>query len=179
MANNQTKKFNIHTLLLVVSAALLVFSVVAYFLPFVIYAPNHLSYQTTFSGYDFTRVLAGKASVEDSEILIDLFAGDRTMQYAQAIAYMAPISAGCSVVIFVFTILALFFPKFNNIFAIGGMLAVWIVLGISVVGIVGSMAVTNGAYVFNSYAIGWGLIGGIMAAIVSAVINIISNLTSN
>lgn len=164
--------------MLIVSLALLVFSVVAYFMPFVTYAPKHLSSQVSFSGYDFTRVIMGESMGLEYKPLLTLFEDERTMQYANIVAKFGPICVGASAILFIVTTLAIFFPKFNNVFVIGAYLAVVIVLCMAVLAVVGSMTVTQGDKSFNNYMLAWGFMAMVGSAIGASVVNVISNLMS-
>lgn len=61
-------------------------------------------------------------------------------------------------------------------FVSGAFFAVWIVLALSVVTLVGSMAVTKGTVVVNNYHLGVGAIVGCVLAVIASIINIVKSL---
>lgn len=172
--NNKFKHLN--TILMYVTIICLLLSVVMYFFPFVVHKDNFSKVVTTFSGYDFTNALFSQEQSTKIFALQSLFASQKTGLPAKVIAYLSPICCVYSIVVVGLTLASKYKKSLNNIFVLGGFFAIWIVMALSVVTLVGSMAVTRGDITLNNYHIGFASMLGCGFAIVASVINIVKSL---
>ena len=176
MEKSKLKFKHLNTILMYVAILFLVLSVVMYFFPFVTHIDKFSNTITRFSGYDFTRVLSSNEQTSKMYALKSLLSTAKTSLPTQVIAYLGPTCCIFSDVMVVLTLLSRYNKKFNNMFVSGAFFAVWFVLALSVVTLVGSMAVTKGTVVVNNYHLGFGAIVGCVLAVIASIINIVKSL---
>ena len=167
----KASKFNNKTIMLYVSAFLILVSAVAYFVPFVTHTEPYTQTKTYFSGFDFTKVLIEESATSKFFATQAFFEMEKTKTVAYIMAVLGPICFVSSVVMFVLTFAALYKPNLNNIFAIGTNFAVWITLFICVLFLVGNLAVTRGEYTLNNYSVSIGIILATACVVISSVLN--------
>ncbi len=178
MEKLKTKKFNISVLLKCISLVLIALSVLAYFLPFITYAPAHLSTVTHYSGFDFTMAHFGNQAGIKFANIQNFFQAENVGLISKLIAILGLVCTSFSVVVFVLTLLSLFFKKCNNVIVLAFYFVGWVALGFCVVTFVGSMAVTRGELVINNYQINYGIIVSALSVLTSSVFNIFANLVA-
>lgn len=166
------KKINIKRLLLYVSAVLILISAIAYFIPFIVHTEPYSLSKTYFSGWDFTKALISddvNTKILATKSLLEM---ESTKMVAYFIAVVGPICFVYSCVMFLLTLLSTYYEKLNNIFSVGGFFAVWVALFISIIFLVGKLAVTKGDVTINNYAVHFSIIISLISVLSASVINI-------
>lgn len=167
------KKFNMVRIMLYVSAALILVSFIMCFLPIINYTDPYSKLTTSFTGLDFTKALYSNEQTTKMYAAKALLESQKAGTMVHVVAILCPLSLAYSAIMFLLTLLATYHKKLNNIFAVGGFFAVWMVYLIVVLNVVGRMAVVNGETVLNNYAITFVVPLGAVCVLIASVINII------
>lgn len=169
---DNNKKINIVRLMLYISTALILISAVMCFVPFVVHKNSGVI--TKFAGIDFTKAMFTDEQSVKMEAVRSLLGSSKTKLVARTIAYLCPASLILSVVMCFLTMMSTFYKKLNNIFAVGLFFAVWVVLMMSVISLVGRLAIIKGVYVINNYSVGIGVVVGVACVLTASIINIVA-----
>lgn len=168
------KDVNITKLMLWVSTVLLLVSAIMFFMPFVFYdyGGKHIG----FSGFDFMLGMFSKESTLKMDMVRSLLGTTKTKMSAQVIAILSPVGFLLSLLLLVFTPLSIKKKKLNNIFLIGLFFAVWVMVMMSVISVVGRMGLIRGKEIINYYSVAFGIMVMVASVLISSILNIVVSL---
>lgn len=165
------KNINKTKLMLCVSTVLLLVSAIMFFMPFICY--DYGGKHITFSGFDFFMGMVSKEQTVKLEMTRMLLGTTKTKMSAQTIAILSPAGFLLSLLLLVFTPLSIKKKKLNNIFLIGLFFAVWVMVMMSVITVVGRMGLIRGKDIINYYSIGFGIMVMVISVLAASILNIV------